>query len=159
MRKIDLLLEEYGESHKNPTNKLIHWICVPLIFWSISALLWKIKLGLAIPLTDIELNGTMFTLMLVLFYYLFLSPSLMIGMFFFSLVCIGVTYQLEKWESSKDIKLWFIATSAFIVAWIFQFIGHNIEGKKPSFIRDLQFLLVGPAWLMHFVFKRLGFNY
>ena len=36
MRKIEQLFDEYGESHKNATNKLIHWICVPIIFFSIA---------------------------------------------------------------------------------------------------------------------------
>jgi uncharacterized membrane protein YGL010W len=47
----------------------------------------------------------------------------------------------------------------FILAWVGQFIGHKIEGMKPSFFQDLQFLLVGPMWLMHFVFKKLGLRY
>ena len=42
MRKIDALLEEYGESHKNETNKAIHWICVPLIFLSVVGLIASI---------------------------------------------------------------------------------------------------------------------
>ncbi|MEN9303557.1 MAG: hypothetical protein RL264_1986 [Bacteroidota bacterium] len=159
MRKIDLLLEEYGESHQNPTNKLIHWICVPVIFWSITALLWKVKLGFIIPETDIELNATMIALVAVAIYYLLLSPSLMMGMFLFSIVCVGITYQLEQMEETSDLKLWIIALSAFVIAWIFQFVGHKIEGKKPSFFKDLQFLLVGPAWLMHFIFKRVGLYY
>lgn len=159
MRKIDLLLEEYGESHQNSTNKLIHWICVPVIFWSITALLWKVKLGFIIPETDIELNATMIALVAVAIYYLLLSPSLMMGMFLFSIVCVGITYQLEQMEETSDLKLWIIALSAFVIAWIFQFVGHKIEGKKPSFFKDLQFLLVGPAWLMHFIFKRVGLYY
>lgn len=159
MRKIDLLLEEYGESHQNPTNKLIHWICVPVIFWSITALLWKVKLGFIIPKTDIELNATMIALVAVAIYYLLLSPSLMMGMFLFGIICVGITYQLEQMEETSDLKLWIIALSAFAIAWIFQFVGHKIEGKKPSFFKDLQFLLVGPAWLMHFIFKRVGLYY
>ena len=42
MRKIDQLFAEYGESHQNPTNKKIHWICVPLIFFSIVGLIASI---------------------------------------------------------------------------------------------------------------------
>ena len=41
----------------------------------------------------------------------------------------------------------------FVLAWIGQFIGHLIEGKRPSFFKDLQFLLIGPAWLMAFVYR------
>jgi uncharacterized membrane protein YGL010W len=44
----------------------------------------------------------------------------------------------------------------FAAAWVGQFKGHQIEGKKPSFLKDLQFLLVGPAWLLHFVYRKAG---
>jgi uncharacterized membrane protein YGL010W len=47
----------------------------------------------------------------------------------------------------------------FVVAWIGQFIGHKIEGKKPSFLQDVQYLLIGPAWLLHFIFKKVGIGY
>ena len=52
-----------------------------------------------------------------------------------------------------------IAAAVFVVAWIGQFIGHAIEGKKPSFFEDVKFLLVGPAWLLHFVYRRAGIRY
>ena len=38
----------------------------------------------------------------------------------------------------------------FVVAWIGQFYGHKVEGKKPSFFKDLQFLLIGPVWCMDY---------
>ena len=28
------LFDKYSENHQNPTNKLIHWVCVPLIVFS-----------------------------------------------------------------------------------------------------------------------------
>ena len=40
LRKIDELFARYGESHRNPANKAIHWVCVPLITWSVLAALW-----------------------------------------------------------------------------------------------------------------------
>jgi uncharacterized membrane protein YGL010W len=55
------------------------------------------------------------------------------------------------------LALW--AVGIFVVAWIGQFVGHKIEGKKPSFLEDLQFLLIGPAWLMHFIFKKMGIRF
>ena len=47
----------------------------------------------------------------------------------------------------------------FVIAWIGQFIGHKIEGKKPSFFEDIQFLLIGPAWLLSFIYNKLGIKY
>ena len=54
---------------------------------------------------------------------------------------------------------WIIYLSIFVITWIFQFIGHKIEGKKPSFLKDLQFLLVRPIWLLHFILKKIGIPY
>jgi uncharacterized membrane protein YGL010W len=159
MRTIDRLLNEYGESHQNPTNKLVHWICVPIIFWSITALLWLVKLPFDIPIIDIQGNLTLLILVIVLVYYSRLSISLSIGMALFSVFCGFVSYELELMTEESSVKLWMLAVGAFVLAWIFQFWGHNIEGKKPSFLKDLQFLLVGPAWLMHFIFKKVGLGY
>lgn len=44
--------------------------------------------------------------------------------------------------------LW-IYSAIFVVAWIAQFYGHHVEGKKPSFFADLQFLMIGPLWLLY----------
>ena len=63
------------------------------------------------------------------------------------------------YELSQFIAVWKVSVATFIVAWIGQFYGHSVEGKKPSFLKDLQFLLIGPAWLMHFIYKKLGISY
>ena len=47
----------------------------------------------------------------------------------------------------------------FVLAWIGQFIGHKIEGEKPSFFEDLQFLLIGPDWLLGAIYQKLGIRY
>ena len=159
MRAIDKLLTEYGESHQNTTNKLIHWICVPIIFWSIVALLWTVKLSVEIPGTTYHLNLALVALVAVIFYYIKLSIRLTIGMLIFSFACIAITDRLEENLQTLDFPLWGLALILFVIAWIFQFVGHNIEGKKPSFLKDLQFLLIGPAWLMHFIYKKIGVKY
>ena len=164
MKKIDLLLEEYGSSHKNKTNKFIHWICVPAIFFSIVALIWSIPLG---PLENLKIynfqiiNWATISLVLVVFYYIKLSPLLTIGMVLFSTICLYMTNLLENLINSGKIEfqLWLIALAIFAVSWIIQFIGHEIEGKKPSFLKDVQFLLIGPAWLMHFIYKKINLSY
>jgi uncharacterized membrane protein YGL010W len=42
---------------------------------------------------------------------------------------------------------WRLALALFIVGWIFQFIGHAIEGNQPAFFKNPMYLLVGPWWL------------
>src|SRR5690554_6555164 len=145
-KKLELLLDEYSESHRNSTNKLIHWICVPLIFWAIVALLYSIPNEILVNLLGDYFfsNWAVLIMIPVLIYYLILSVSTAVGMLFF----IGSCF-----------PLWGIALIVFVLAWIGQFYGHKIEGKKPSFLKDIQFLLIGPAWLMHFIYKRIGVNF
>lgn len=160
MRRIDQLLTEYGESHKNSTNKTIHWICVPLIFLSIIGLIWSI------PHSTIEqvlsndgnpyANYATLLLVVVLAYYLTLSFPLGVGMALFSTGCLFLINYLEQ---LNFMPIWQLSIIVFVLAWIGQFYGHKVEGKKPSFFKDVQFLLIGPAWLMHFIYKRIGIPY
>ncbi len=160
MRKIEQLLAEYGESHRNATNKAIHWICVPLIFLSIIGLIWSIPQGFLGQLTDAPLNAFInwatIILMLVLLYYFRLSVPLFFGMLLVVAVFVGITYWVDQ---SQRAPLWLVSVVVFMLAWIGQFYGHKVEGKKPSFFKDLQFLLIGPAWLMHFIYKKLNIPY
>ena len=160
MKKIDRLLNEYGQSHQNDTNKLIHWICVPLIFFSIVGLIWSIPHQVLNDLIPIEpaaiVNWASLALFLVLIYYLSLSIPLFIGMLGVAIINIYICYIIDV---RFDTPLWIISLIVFVLAWIGQFYGHKIEGKKPSFLKDIQFLLIGPAWLMHFILKKLGISY
>ena len=139
-RTIDTLFDRYASHHRNPTNKLIHWICVPAITWTALALLWALH-----PLAALAFAGAS------LGYYLKLSPPLALGMLAVSSTMLAVCTVVPN--------LAYTALAIFVVAWIGQFIGHKIEGSKPSFFEDLHYLLVGPAWLMSFVYRRLGLRY
>lgn len=159
MRKIDLLLEEYGQSHQNHTNKLIHWVCVPAIFFSVVGLIFSIPstfLMNQLPFLGYFSNWATISLLLILIYYISLSVPLSLGMLFFSALCLALANFLDI---TFPGKLWAISIGIFVVAWIIQFVGHKIEGKKPSFFKDLQFLLIGPSWLMHFIYKKIGVSY
>ncbi|HLS11312.1 MAG TPA: Mpo1-like protein [Flavobacteriaceae bacterium] len=156
--KLQSLLDEYSESHQNNTNKAIHWICVPLIFWAIIALLYSIPNSGLIDLIGDKFyaNWAVFSMIPVLVYYLSLSVPISIGMFLFISGCLYVSDIVLQ---TSTYPLWAIALVVFALAWVGQFYGHKIEGKKPSFLKDIQFLLIGPAWLMHFIYKRLGLKY
>ncbi|HYC85811.1 MAG TPA: Mpo1-like protein [Chryseosolibacter sp.] len=159
MRKIDALLSEYGESHQNSTNKTIHWICVPLIFFSIVGLMASMPAGVVqryLGEGNPYANWAFVALILVLIYYVSLSIALSFGMFLFALLCL---YFARVIAQADVAPLWLISVIIFVVAWIGQFYGHKVEGKKPSFFKDVQFLLIGPAWLMHFIYKKLGIPY
>ncbi len=150
MRAIETWLNDYGESHQDQTNKLIHWICVPAIVWSVIALIWSIPSPIA------GLNWAVVTAIAAQLYYVRLSPGLSVGIGLFVLLCLGLCLAVERY---LPFALWQVALTVFVLAWIGQFIGHKIEGKKPSFFKDVVFLMIGPAWLMAFVYRRMGWPY
>jgi uncharacterized membrane protein YGL010W len=140
--------DEYGQSHKNRVNKLIHWICIPAILVATLGLAQSIPF----PGHSVWLHwGTMFVVLAVGFYAT-LSWTLFAGM-----LAVGTaSLAFNGWMASVDLPVFWISASVFFVAWVFQFIGHKIEGKKPSFFKDLQYLLIGPAWLLQFVYRQVG---
>ncbi|MCT4559077.1 MAG: DUF962 domain-containing protein [Pelagimonas sp.] len=152
-RRIDALLAEYGESHQNETNKLVHWICVPVIVWAVSAFLWSLPTPAVFP---IGVNWLIVILAAALAYYVTLSPPLAAGFAGFAALCVGLIRLYETWA---PLPLWQFAAIVFVLAWLGQFWGHKIEGKKPSFFKDVQFLLIGPAWLLSFLYRRFGIRY
>ena len=151
MKNLQQWFDEYAVSHQNKTNQLIHYICVPAIFFSIVGMLMSIPsnsitnlLNLNNPILE---NWASLVLFFLLLFYLRLSFNTFMRMLFFSLICLlGNSYL------GNVLPLFYTSLSIFVIAWIGQFYGHKIEGKKPSFFKDLQFLLIGPAW----VFEKLS---
>jgi uncharacterized membrane protein YGL010W len=156
MRKIDTLLAEYGESHVNPVNKAIHWICVPVIVWTVVALLWSIPFPWQVGSGIVPLNWAVVALVLAQIYYFRLSRRLGMGLMLYNLGMLWLTAVIE---AHSPWPLWQVALAVFVIAWIGQFIGHVFEGTRPSFFKDLQFLLIGPAWLLSFVYRQAGLAY
>jgi len=155
MRGVEDLLAEYDESHGHPVNKLLHWICVPLIMFSLLALLWLVPLPVFNGSAPPVMNGAVLLLIAALIYYLLLSARLAAGMLVVSLFMLALVYGLE----CAGLPLLWISIAVFVLAWIGQFIGHLVEGKRPSFLKDLQFLLIGPLWLLAAACRRLGIRY
>lgn len=160
-REIEILFDQYSESHQNPRNKFIHWICVPLIIFSLLGLVWSIPF----PHLDFLgryngfLNWASFLIAFSGYYYYRLSPVLSYMMILLVFAMALVVVQLEKWALAGGPAIWMVCGIIFIVSWIGQFIGHKIEGKKPSFLQDVKFLLIGPIWLLHFLCLKLGIRY
>jgi uncharacterized membrane protein YGL010W len=152
----DQWFAEYGESHQHPTNETIHWICVPLIFFSILGFVWSIPVPEALAERAPWFNWTLVAMAIAQVFYVRLSPALSAGMLCFMSLCYSVVAVLAFFA---PWPVWQICAVVFVLAWIGQFIGHAMEGKKPSFFKDVVFLLIGPAWLMSFVYKRFGQRY
>jgi uncharacterized membrane protein YGL010W len=150
MRTADQWMDAYGESHQHPINKRIHWICVPLIMMSLIGMLWAVALPGA-PWLNLGVGLMAFGLV----YYWMISKPLALGMAVVTAAMLLGIVLLQQ----LPIALWKSSVAIFVVAWIGQFIGHKLEGKKPSFFEDLQYLMIGPMWLLGHVFKRNGWSY
>jgi uncharacterized membrane protein YGL010W len=141
-RAIDVLLDQYSDSHRNPTNELIHFVCVPVIVFTLLGILWSIHAALAVA-----------AVVAALVYYFRLSPPFAFGMLLMSAVMLAL---LALMPAGTVLPL---SIAIFVVAWIGQFIGHKIEGKKPSFFDDLRFLLIGPLFVLGFLYRRFHVAY
>ena len=141
-RDIHLLLAQYSESHRNPTNELIHFVCVPVIVFSLLGILWAIHPIVALA----AVIGAMW-------YYLQLSKPFAVGMLAMSILMLAIL------AAMPPLTVLPLSIAIFVVAWIGQFIGHKIEGKKPSFLDDLRFLLIGPLFVLGFLYRRLNLAY
>ena len=152
MKTAQQWFDEYAISHQNETNKKIHFICVPVIYFTIVGMLMSIStqfltnlIGLNNPFIE---NWAVVFLLIVFIFYIQLSLKIFFRMLIFSILSIVGNYYL-----GHHFPLFYTSLLIFVIAWIGQFYGHHVEGKKPSFFKDLQFLLVGPAWVFQKIFK------
>ena len=153
MRKIEALLQEYGESHTNRVNVWIHVLAVPSIYFVTIGLLWSIPLPEFLAFFDVTWAHVL--AIPVLWYYFKLSGPIGAAMTLMTIVVfLGI-----KLLVLLGISVWKFSLILFVLMWILQFVGHHIEGKKPSFFKDLQFLLVGPAWWWVHWLKRMNIQY
>lgn len=153
MKTLNQWFDDYAVSHQNKTNQLIHYFCVPAIFFSIVGMLMSIPTGFLTNLFGfgnpfIE-NWATVILVFVLLFYLRLSFSMFLKILIFTAMCIIGNYFL-----GQKLPLFYTSLAIFVIAWIGQFYGHKLEGKKPSFFKDLQFLLIGPAWVIKKITSR-----
>ena len=149
MKPLTTWLKEYGESHQNPINRAIHKFAVPAITFSLLGLLWTLpRPEVFIQFSEDFGNwlnwATIFAFMCLIFYL-----RLSVRYAFIMLIVCGAMLGVQKtWLAQTEYQA-LANFIIFVVAWVFQFIGHKIEGKKPSFFQDIQFLLIGPIWVIH----------
>jgi uncharacterized membrane protein YGL010W len=140
-KPVEILIEQYAESHQNPINEVIHFICVPVIMWTFLGLFWSLHPLLAVAVS-----------VAALIYYFTLSMNLCVGMLLMTAIMLGILYLLpSNWVLPLSLIV-------FVIAWIGQFIGHYLEGKKPSFFDDLRFLLIGPLFVLGFLYRKCHFS-
>ncbi|MBY0517861.1 MAG: DUF962 domain-containing protein [Bacteriovoracaceae bacterium] len=153
MRTFEQWMAEYAVSHRHPTNQMIHKICVPPIMLTVLGFLWAIPTPAEMSFISNWFNwATIFTFFCLVFY-----ASLNLKMFLGMLIQVSLMLFIVSRIATTGYLIHFSAV-VFVLAWIGQFYGHKIEGKKPSFLQDLAFLLIGPLWVQRFIFKKMGIN-
>ena len=138
VRRVDQLLAHYRENHQNPRNEVIHFIAIPLIALSLLGMLFALHPTVAYAFLAASM-----------IYYARLSMVFFASMALFSAAMLAVIFALGP-------QVLPISIAIFVGAWVLQFIGHKIEGKKPSFFEDLQYLWVGPLFVLSKLFGKLG---
>ena len=154
MTPLTTWFENYSADHRNGINQRVHVVAVPAILWSVIALLWAIPVPLAIARPGLWAGLAMAA---TLIFYWRLSRRLALGMLAI-LVAFGISSEAISKVLGMQTLLW-IAIAVFVVAWIGQFVGHKIEGRRPSFLTDLAYLLIGPLWVLAKGYRRLGLGY
>jgi len=148
-RPVDRMFAAYSDDHRNATNQQLHVLCVPAIVWSLLAMLY------VVPVPGLP-SGTLAAVLTLasVFFWLWLSLPLGLGMvaiMFGTFVLTGSLY-----ESLGSQGLLYVGAGVFVLAWIGQFIGHHIEGKRPSFFTDLVYLMIGPVWVLGKAYRKLS---
>lgn len=140
-RKVDRLLAHYAESHRNPRNEVIHFVAIPLIMLSLVGLLFALHPWAAYGFVAASMV-----------YYARLSMVFLAAMALLSVLALLLVHAMGE-------RVLAISAVIFVGAWIAQFIGHKIEGRKPSFFEDLQYLWVGPLFVLSNLFAKLGIRW
>ncbi|HET6587659.1 MAG TPA: Mpo1-like protein [Oleiagrimonas sp.] len=154
MRSVNEWFDGYSRDHQHPTNRAIHWVCVPVIVWCVIALLWLIPVPTGYAQQGAWAVLAMFAAFL---FYHRLSRNLGWAMALVFIALALITAGLHAWLGFSGL-LW-LAVVLFVLAWIGQFIGHLVEGQRPAFLTDLAYLLIGPAWLAGKLMRRAGISY
>src|SRR4051812_41648906 len=142
IRRVDQLIAHYGESHRNPRNGAIHCVAIPLIMVSLVGLMYALHPWVAY----------VFLLASMVYYARIGSPVFLASMAAISLLAVGIVQSLGSYVLP-------VSVAVFVIAWIAQFVGHKIEGRKPSFFEDLQYLWVGPLFVLAKLYNKLGVRY
>jgi uncharacterized membrane protein YGL010W len=137
-RRVDQLLAHYAQSHRHPANEAIHFVAIPLILVSLLGLLWGVHPAVAGAFVGASLA-----------WYLTLSLPFALAMTVWGVGALTLVWAMGGWRTELSVGL-------FVGAWILQFVGHRIEGRKPSFLEDLRYLWVGPLFVLGHLFRRLG---
>jgi len=160
-RAIDVIIDQYASFHQKPANRLINYICIPLIVFSVVGFVWSLPFPQLkfLGVYNTYLNWGSFLIAFSVYYYMRLSPILSYIMLLLLFALVYIVIQLQLAEKSSGFVLPQVCVFIFIMANIAQFIGYRIEGRKPTFSDEFKFILIAPLWLLSLVLKRFGVKY
>ena len=141
MRSIERLLMQYGESHQNKTNVIIHAIAVPSIYFVTIGLLWSLPVPEMIAQFDI--TWAHIIAVPVLYYYFMLSGPIGAAMTLLTILCFGAVNTLDHFS----ISVWLFSLVLFVVMWILQFINNPMIYIVNIFICNNSILCVFSIYL------------
>lgn len=153
MRTMQSWLDGYSADHRNRVNQVIHWICVPPIVWTVVALLWTVP----VPSAFLKPGAWAVFAMVLAFAWYWKHSHRLGGALLVAFVALAL-FTAWLFNVLGPVRLRWVALGVFVLAWIGQFVGHKFEGHRPSFLTDVSYLLVGPAWLMEKFLRRIGFK-
>ena len=141
--ELERMLSEYGVSHRHPVNVAIHSFAVPCIFFATLGLLYAVPNPVWVGTQSIRFVHVVELLSMV--YYLKLAPRAATIMLISIASAMLLCRVVDSLFGACAAMVW---AGVFIVSWVLQFYGHKLEGQRPSFMKDLQFLLIGPLWVL-----------
>lgn len=142
----------YEICHRHPINVGIHYVAVPAIVVSLMGLLFLLPFPISLhPLLN-------WATVLVIGAFIFasrLSWRIAMGLLAFASMILVLLW----WGQELTSHFAFVMGLIFLIAWIFQFIGHHIEGKRPLLFDDLKFLFIGPLWIIAKLYRRANIRW
>ena len=145
MASLDALLDDYEQSHRHPTNIAIHWVAEPIAIVALMALAASIPLPVGTALWPF--------LAILMIYFARLSRPIALAFVPVIIVFIALIHFIDTMLTAPT---WVWAVPTFSIAWVSLLIGHKIEGRVPSVFQNPNLIVIGPAWLMRRIFRKLG---
>jgi uncharacterized membrane protein YGL010W len=159
--KVSLIIDDYSAFHKNSTNRILQWICIPFLTFGVLGIVWSIPFPYLAFLGKYNgfVNWASFLIAFSIYYYYKMSPILSYGILLFVFAFSAGIVGLEKLHTQSSWpQMGSVCMGVFVVGLILQFIGYKYEGTTPSLSSNFKLLLNGPLWLMYMLFKKLGYR-
>ena len=152
MPEIDGWLKHYEDTHQDLTYPVIYWAAVPMVVVGTVGVFWNMPIPDAFFEISPLLNwGTAF-LMSAAVYYFIISVSLAIGMLPFVLGVAGI----HTWLEQSDFSPLRVSIGLLAAGIIGLFMGHRNKSSLRPVLQDIQLMMIGPAWLLSVLYRRIG---